>query len=503
MMSAKNGYQPVPQEKDSDDDESTVFDQQNSERIRDNNNDDDIEEEQIVFIMEDKGHKRKKPYLSNHLFTNRMIVYCVLFLAALLIVTIIGYTIMTLLKKNNLWSPSSNGTVTETPLPGTDQPSVENPTSINWTFEINNGFSELSVLIHDVNGDGILDVLVDNLTSRFTKGDLDHCPGQSDKCMEKLGYSPCQVRLVALSGIDGTMIWSKWTAFPPFAANCQEDLNRDGKQDCLFAGRVGSFAAIDVHNDKFLWVVDANITCPSYNYYYPLISKDFDEDGVRDIIVTHGGDPQYSDKEKKRTPGFLVVVSGLTGQQLSDHIYTPDQHETYSSPILYSLSNETDLVLFGSGGETISGSLWAITLDSLQDHVTRFIADRHRQKGKTYVINKVFKSFSCYSDSELLNTRPIHHKGLYSHNKHEEWMNKCPHWSQQVQVIWNKYNLCVYEFVPSGPTGTILSPVVVDINGDHKMDIVVSQFNDHTLLYDAAAGGIKWDHHQLDTQTYR
>lgn len=501
MMSAKKEYQRVPQEKDSEDEELTLFDQQNSERICDNNND-DIEEEQIVFIMEEEGHKRKKPYLSNRSFTSRMVVYCIMFLVALLIVIIIGYAISTLLKKSNLWSPSSNGTVTETPPPGTEQPSVENPTRINWTFEVNNGFSELSVLIHDINGDGILDVLVDNLTSHFNAGDLDQCPGQIiNKCMEKLGYSPCQVELLALSGIDGSIIWSRWTAFPPFAANCQEDLNKDGKQDCLFAGRVGSFVAIDVHNDKILWVVDPNITCPSYNYYYPLISKDFDEDGVRDIIVTHGGDPEYSDHEKKRTPGFLVVVSGLTGQQLSDHIYTPDQHETYNSPILYSLPNGTDLVLFGSGGETIPGSLWAITLDSLQDHVTRFIANR--QKGTTYVINKVFKSLSCYSYSELLNTRPLHRKDLYSYNKHEEWMNKCPQWSQQVQVIWNKYNLCVYEFVPSGPTGTILPPVVVDINGDHNMDLVVSQFNDHTFLIDRALGSIKWDHYQLDTQTYR
>lgn len=500
MMSAKNGYQRVPQEKDSDDEESIIFDRQNSERVRDDNND-DIEEEQIVFIMEEERHKRKKPYLSNYSLTSRIIVYCVVFLVALLIVIIIGYVMLILLKKINHWSPSSNGTVTETPLPGTDQPSVENPTRINWTVEVKNGFSELSVLIHDINGDGILDILIDNLTSHFNAGDLDHCPGQNDKCMETLGYSPCQVRLVALSGTDGTIIWGRWTAFPPFAANCQEDFNKDGKQDCLFAGRVGSFVAFDVHNDELLWTVDANITCPSYNYYYPLISKDFDEDGVRDIIVTHGGDPQYSDNEKKRTPGFLVVVSGLTGQQISDHIYTPDQHETYSSPIIYSLSNGTDLVLFGSGGETIPGSLWAITLDSLQDHVTTFITNR--QGGTTYVINKVFKSLSCYSDSELVNTRPLHHKGLYSYDKNEEWMSKCPRWSQQVQVIWNKYNLCVYEFIPAGPTGTILPPVVVDINGDHKIDLVVSQFNDHILLFDAAAGSIIWDHHQPHTQTYR
>uniref|UniRef100_A0A1X7TB21 Uncharacterized protein n=1 Tax=Amphimedon queenslandica TaxID=400682 RepID=A0A1X7TB21_AMPQE len=73
------------------------------------------------------------------------------------------------------------------------------------------------------------------------------------------------------------------------------DLNKDGQSDCIFAGRGGSpLAAFDLLHKELLWVVDSAITVPPYNYYYPLATKDYDKEGVPDIIVTHGGDPLYT-----------------------------------------------------------------------------------------------------------------------------------------------------------------------------------------------------------------
>ena len=372
------------------------------------------------------------------------------------------------------------------------------PHSIHWKFEVNGGLSELSLLIHDVNNDGIPDIIVDNVTSRTQSASYDLCPGKPDKCMETLGFTPCHVRLMALSGNDGSIVWSKWLPFGAYAANCKADFNGDGYNDCLFAGRSGGFGAYDVHNDVHLWNIDPNVTCPAYNYYYPLIIKDVNGDNIKDIIVTHGGDSLYQDEEKRRTPGFLVAVSGLTGQQLSEHILTPDNKETYSSPILYKLPDGTELILFGSGGETITGSLWAISLTSLSDHVTKF-----NQNIDSYKINKDYIPRSCLNDTESMKIRPLPQADSYDTNNIDDWMKGCPQLSN-TNVIWNKYHLCVYEFIPTGnKSGTMLPPVVVDLNNDQVMDLVVSQFNDHTMLYDGSTSKIVWDHYQPDTQTYR
>ena len=43
----------------------------------------------------------------------------------------------------------------------------------------------------------------------------------------------------------------------------------------------------------------------------------------------------------------------------------PDGRESYYSPVLYTRRDGTDVVLFGTGGETHPGSLWYIALDDL------------------------------------------------------------------------------------------------------------------------------------------
>ena len=489
-MSKKHPYAVLPQERDSEE-ELTIYDKKFGENTYNEN-------EELIFRSKSGQKRFSNPSTS---LKARVFTCGVVIVILLIVVLITGYSAIALW--NNTMSVDTNSTVTEMPsAPPNKNETFHHISDANsWRAELNGGQSELSVLIHDVNKDGIPDVIVDSVTSRFQTREFSHCPGQhDDECKEKYGFSPCQSRILALNGKSGAILWNRWVQFDPFAANCREDFNLDGLNDCLFAGRVGAFVAFDIHNDELLWVADSSLTCPAYNYFYPLISKDFNKDGVNDIIMTHGGDPLYPDSDKKRTPGFLVVVSGLTGQQLSNRILTPDNHETYSSPILYTLSDGTELILFGSGGETISGSLWAVTLESLQNHVTHFVSTH---KTTTYTPNKIYKPVLCYSLEELQQLRPQIEKNAYLVEKHEKWMEVCPMLSRETKPIWNKYNLCVYEFIPAGTAGTVLPPVVVDINKDGKMDLVISQFNDHTILYDGGSGSIAWDHYNHNTQTYR
>ena len=46
-------------------------------------------------------------------------------------------------------------------------------------------------------------------------------------------------------------------------------------------------------------------------------------------------------------------------------VETPDKKESYFSPLLYTLKNGTEMVIFGTGGETHGGCLYVIQLADL------------------------------------------------------------------------------------------------------------------------------------------
>ena len=69
----------------------------------------------------------------------------------------------------------------------------------------------------------------------------------------------------------------------------------------------------------------------------------------------------YSDK---RLIGRIIIFSGKTGRVLR-WVETPDKKESYFSPVLYTLKNGSELVIFGTGGETHGGALYIIQLTDL------------------------------------------------------------------------------------------------------------------------------------------
>lgn len=79
--------------------------------------------------------------------------------------------------------------------------------------------------------------------------------------------------------------------------------------------------------------------------------------------------------------GKLFLFSGKSGHVLKWQ-YVPDNRETYFSPVVYSTSNGTDIALFGTGGETHPGALWAIDLMQLyRGHIHKAISvysDNHK-----------------------------------------------------------------------------------------------------------------------------
>ena len=79
-----------------------------------------------------------------------------------------------------------------------------------------------------------------------------------------------------------------------------------------------------------------------------------------------------------------MIFSGKTGRVLR-WVKVPDERESYLSPVIYSQKDGTDMVVFGTGGETHSGSLWVIPLmdlyKGLMETSRRIYTDNY--KGRT------------------------------------------------------------------------------------------------------------------------
>ena len=348
---------------------------------------------------------------------------------------------------------------------------------IDWEQDFFPAISEATIELFDMNRDGVMDVV--------TVED----------------FSQCAVRVVAMNGRNGTKFWQREINFPAFGVRCELDVNSDGAMDCLVIGRGAGFVAIDGRDGSLLWAVDPSVVFPPYNFYFPLIIEDLDNDGVSDIINMHGGDSSYDSDEHNRSPGYLVVISGRTGQSLSSPILTPDGHESYMSPVLFKLNGKDDLVLFGSGGETVPGSLWAVSLTSIHHQIKinadykPSINDSHHpcfMKGTDF--NKIRPSF----DNTVFDfDRPIFVTS--SHNS----MRFCPSW-EGVSPIWNKYGVCLYELYRSESKGIIVPPVIVDLNHDGVDDLVVSAFDGHTVAFDGLDAATRlWDAYYPNTESHR
>ena len=65
-----------------------------------------------------------------------------------------------------------------------------------------------------------------------------------------------------------------------------------------------------------------------------------------------------------RLGGKLLLISGRDGSIIRQAL-VPDHRESYFSPVLYDRQDGTEVVLFGTGGETHGGGLWVISLHDL------------------------------------------------------------------------------------------------------------------------------------------
>jgi hypothetical protein len=217
----------------------------------------------------------------------------------------------------------------------------------NWTYFVDSVSNLSSARAHDLNGDGIKDIV-------FGSG--------TDGVFSNNG-------IVALNGANGQLLWKRPARNEVFGSAIFKDLNNDAIADVLIAGRQAQLLAINGSNGQLLWDYFPYGTNPAdsglYNFYNPQFVPDQNNDGFEDILVSNGGDHAAPVWVTNRPPGYLMLINSLTGEQISMAV-VPDSAEIYCSPIVSDLQNNGQLwVLYGTGGETLPGNFYACPLSSL------------------------------------------------------------------------------------------------------------------------------------------
>jgi hypothetical protein len=96
---------------------------------------------------------------------------------------------------------------------------------------------------------------------------------------------------------------------------------------------------------------------------------------MNDILISHGGNPTIASDVHEREAGCLIIISSRNGNQIGEPFWMPDGKETYMSPVLYGNSR----ILFGTGGETVPGGLYSISLENILEEKNRYITIMYNQ----------------------------------------------------------------------------------------------------------------------------
>ena len=378
----------------------------------------------------------------------------------------------------------------------TNFPTAQNNT-IHWNKMNLEASSETTPFVIDVNNDGTDDVIY--AYSHYTKDlSMYYCTSNAyyeNACMEDTGYPVCGAILVAVNGLNGEIIWLRNLTHPVFGIRCVMDVDEDGETDCFVIGRYHQWDTVNKATGETIWEADTTIGYAGYNFYYPLPLEDFDGDGVVDILNIHGGDQLYGPDETNRSPALIVIVSGKTGKKLIDPIVVPDGRESYMSPVRYTFAGK-DVILFGTGGETIDGSLWAITVDSIKEFV----------KSQRVTFNHNVEYVGCRSEfmDHRDRFRPKYDRKIYQLDKQGRRPSAdCPSLGQHHLPIINKYKLCLYELYSSSSKGMIIPPVIIDMNNDDVQDLIIQSFSGHVLCLNGVDGEVLWHRYIPNSESYK
>ncbi len=218
-----------------------------------------------------------------------------------------------------------------------------------WSVEIPAVGSSSSPVATDLNGDGHLDVVLGGAGPEFTQLDA---------------------AILALDGLTGEVLWQVEGHNQMVGTAILKDITGDGTEDVFIGGRSAMFKAIDGRSGELIWEhlpfderLDYLNDTTLLNFYTGQWIPDANGDGAEDILTGYGGFVKARRGDPDRPAGYLMVLDGKTGRTIVKAA-VPDGKETYLSPLAHDFGNGPE-VIFGTGGEDISGNLYRVPLDAL------------------------------------------------------------------------------------------------------------------------------------------
>ncbi len=222
-------------------------------------------------------------------------------------------------------------------------------TELVWDKSFYKIGSQSSIRTTDMNQDGILDLIIG--------------AGRNEEQFSESG-------ILAINGQNGELIWQQETQDQVFGAATFLDIDNDKIEDIIIGGRGPQLKALNGKTGDVIWQFnpeqyqsDSLLKYARYNFYNTVLIPDQNEDGLADILTVNGGNARAEvNSYKDRYPGVLLILDAKNGNIIKGDTM-PDGRESYMSPICFSQPDNADYTLiFGSGGETISGNLYQISL---------------------------------------------------------------------------------------------------------------------------------------------
>jgi hypothetical protein len=240
--------------------------------------------------------------------------------------------------------------------------------TLEWSYFAPNTAVLSSPRAADLNNDGVLDIVIGGGVDGFPKAN----------------------GIMAIDGATGAALWMAPCDNEMFGSAVFLDITSDGIPDVFIGGRHDQFYALNGQTGAEIWryITPAVPTDTILNIYNPQIIPDMNNDGIKDLLISHGGQHHKPASDQNRRPGQLKILSGIDGSILHS-AFVPDGKETYCSPLVvdfYNTGTTAGLwIVYGTGGENATGSLWAVELsDLLSDDISGSV-EMVRGNGKGFI----------------------------------------------------------------------------------------------------------------------
>lgn len=230
----------------------------------------------------------------------------------------------------------------------------KNQSELMWESNFNLIGSQSSPRAVDLNQDGVLDFVIGAGRNEFQETDQG---------------------VLAINGKDGSLIWAHAAADQLYGSATFFDITDDGVPDVFIGGRSCQFRAIDGKTGKLIWKYETADTGhpilrhARFNFNHSAQIPDQNGNGYPELLLSNGGNYEALPyMTENRFPAVIMVLDAKTGEVLAADT-VPDGQESYMTPLVFQQPGESSpTVVFGTGGETLDGGLYLVSLSDLMNN---------------------------------------------------------------------------------------------------------------------------------------